>query len=76
MGQRLIKLDIINGNADKVNPDADLMWPFYIEIDCCSYSEFYRKLGKNCAVRHASAFGRVHALKCEMDLFLSIQQHE
>lgn len=71
VGQKLDELGFINGNVEKnkEKPDVQLMWAFYGELDCFSYSEFYRELKENCAVHHASAFGRVHALKCEMDLF-------
>jgi hypothetical protein len=71
VGQKLVELGFINGKAEenKEKPDVALMWTFYGELDCFSYSEFYRELNENCAVHHASAFGRVHALKCEMDLF-------
>jgi hypothetical protein len=71
VGKKLDELGFINGNVakNKEKPDVQLMWAFYGELDCFSYSEFYRELKENCAVHHASAFGRVHALKCEMDLF-------
>ncbi len=71
VGRKLDELGFINGNVEKNNekPDVQLMLAFYGELDCFSYSEFYSELNENCAVHHASAFGRVHALKCEMDLF-------
>jgi hypothetical protein len=71
IGQKLDKLGFINCNVEKnkEKPDVGLMWALYGELDCFSHSQFYRELNETCAVHHASAFGRVHALKCEMDLF-------